>query len=87
MFTVRRALEWVFFLMVILSSLLMGYSQDNWQLAAARGLSLLELLSNQYGIDEARLSVESFGSQAPRDSNETAEGRAMNRRVEILILN
>ena len=64
-----------------------GRFRDNWQLAAARGLSLLELLSNQYGIDEARLSVESFGSQAPRDSNETAAGRAMNRRVEILILN
>jgi flagellar motor protein MotB len=64
-----------------------GRFRDNWQLAAARGLSLLELLSKEYGIDESRLSVESFGAQAPRDSNDTAEGRALNRRVEILILN
>ena len=41
MFTVRRALELVFFLMVILSSLLMGYSQDNWQLAAISAIGAL----------------------------------------------
>ena len=64
-----------------------GRFRDNWELAAARGLNLLDLLTNQFGIDESRLSVESFGSQAPRDSNSTAEGRASNRRVEILILN
>jgi flagellar motor protein MotB len=64
-----------------------GRFRDNWELAAARGLSLLDLLINQYGIDESRLSVESFGAQAPRDSNDTVEGRAMNRRVEILVLN
>ncbi len=64
-----------------------GRFRNNWELAAARGLSLLELLSKSYGLDEARLSVESFGSQAPRNSNESEQGRAQNRRVEILILN
>jgi chemotaxis protein MotB len=59
---------------------------NNWELAAARGLRLLELLSSRYGIAESRLSVESFGSYDPRSSNDTPDGRASNRRVEIVIL-
>ena len=58
---------------------------NNWELAAARGLRLLELLSRRYGIAESRLSVESFGSYDPRSSNDTPDGRASNRRVEIVI--
>lgn len=59
---------------------------NNWELAAARGLRLLELLSSRYGIEESRLSVASFGSYEPKSSNDTADGRASNRRVEIVIL-
>jgi chemotaxis protein MotB len=59
---------------------------NNWELAAARGLRLLELLSSRYGIEESRLSVERFGSYDPKSSNETPDGRASNRRVEIVIL-
>jgi len=59
---------------------------NNWELAAARGLRLLELLSSRYGVEESRLSVASFGAHDPRSSNDTADGRASNRRVEIVIL-
>jgi chemotaxis protein MotB len=59
---------------------------NNWELAAARGLRLLELLSTSYGIPESRLSVESHGSNDPKDTNDTPDGRASNRRVEIVIL-
>ena len=59
---------------------------NNWELAAARGLRLLELLSSRYGIAESRLSVESFGSYDPKGSNDTPDGRASNRRVEIVVL-
>ncbi len=59
---------------------------NNWELAAARGLRLLELLSSHYGIEESRLSVASFGSYDPKSSNDTPDGRASNRRVEIVIL-
>ncbi|HML16756.1 MAG TPA: OmpA family protein [Bryobacteraceae bacterium] len=59
--------------------------KNNWELSAARGLRLLELLTDRYGIEESRLSVSSDGSNHPRDSNETADGRASNRRVEIVI--
>jgi chemotaxis protein MotB len=60
--------------------------KNNWELSAARSLHLLALLASQYGIDESRLSIQSFGSYSPRDSNDTEDGRAENRRVEILIL-
>ncbi len=59
---------------------------NNWELAAARGLRLLELLSSRYGIEESRLSVASFGSYDPKSPNDTPDGRASNRRVEIVIL-
>jgi|SRR5581483_727931 len=58
---------------------------NNWELAAARGLRLCELFTREYGIDESRLSVSSEGANRPKDSNETSDGRASNRRVEIVI--
>jgi chemotaxis protein MotB len=58
--------------------------KNNWELAAARGLRLLELLAKD-GIPEARLSVSSYSSYDPRDTNSTEDGRASNRRVEIVI--
>ena len=61
--------------------------RSNWELSAARSLRLLELLTSRYGIPEGRLSVSSYGSYSPRSSNDTPEGRAENRRVEIVILN
>jgi flagellar motor protein MotB len=60
--------------------------RNNWELSAARGVSLLGLLSEKYGIDESRLSVSSEGANRPRESNDTPDGRASNRRVEIVIL-
>ena len=60
--------------------------KNNWELAAARGLRLLELLSTRYGIAESRLSVESLGSFDAKSTNDTPDGRASNRRVEIVIL-
>jgi chemotaxis protein MotB len=59
---------------------------NNWELSAARSLNLLALLTTEYGIPESRLSIQSYGSNRPLDSNETETGRAANRRVEILIL-
>jgi outer membrane protein OmpA-like peptidoglycan-associated protein len=59
---------------------------NNWELAAARGLRLLELFHSRYGIAETRFSVESYGSTDPKSTNDTPGGRASNRRVEIVIL-
>ena len=61
--------------------------KSNWELSAARSLNLLTLLATGYGIEESRLSIQSYGSYSPKSSNDTESGRAENRRVEILILN
>jgi chemotaxis protein MotB len=60
--------------------------KSNWELSAARSLNLLSLLARDYGVDESRLSIQSYGSYSPKTSNDTENGRAENRRVEILIL-
>jgi chemotaxis protein MotB len=60
--------------------------KNNWELAAARSLRLLEMLRRDGGIDESRLSVASYSSFDPKDTNATPDGRASNRRVEIVIL-
>jgi chemotaxis protein MotB len=59
---------------------------NNWELSAARGFQLLQVLTKEEGISESRLEVISFGSQDPRGSNATQDGRAENRRVEIVIV-
>jgi chemotaxis protein MotB len=60
--------------------------KNNWELASARSLKLLELLATRYGIEESRLSIASAGAFSPKAPNEEADGRAENRRVEIVIL-
>lgn len=60
--------------------------KNNWELSAARSLGLLNLLVTRYGIEERRISVSSYGPYNPKSSNDTAGGRAENRRVEILIV-
>lgn len=60
--------------------------RNNWELAAARSVSLLEVLTTRYGVPESRLSIASPGANSPKGSNETEDGRAENRRVEIIIL-
>jgi chemotaxis protein MotB len=60
--------------------------RNNWDLAAARSLRLMELLTSRYGVEPSRLSISSYGPSEPKSSNDTADGRASNRRVEILIL-
>jgi chemotaxis protein MotB len=56
----------------------------NWELAAARASSVVRLLTEE-GLDPTRLRVVSRGPFAPVASNQTAEGRAKNRRTEILL--
>jgi chemotaxis protein MotB len=60
--------------------------RDNWELSVARSLRLRELLCEEFGIAEERLSVASVGATDPADSEDTEEGRSNNRRVSILIV-
>jgi len=59
---------------------------SNWDLSMARSHSILELLSGRYGVPESRLSIASYGPYRPAAPNDTMDGRASNRRVEIVIL-
>jgi chemotaxis protein MotB len=59
---------------------------NNWELSMARSQKILELLSGRFGISESRLSVASYGPWRPAAPNDTLDGRASNRRVEIVIL-
>jgi chemotaxis protein MotB len=58
---------------------------SNWELSAARSISVLNYLSG-LGIDEKRFQVAGFADTMPVASDDTAEGRAYNRRVDIVIL-
>lgn len=64
-----------------------GRFRSNWELSAARGISILSLFSSRYGIPRERMSISGFAETAPIASNLTAEGRARNRRVDIVLLN
>jgi chemotaxis protein MotB len=59
----------------------------NWELSSARSIAILELLSNKWGVARNRLSIAGYADTAPIASNETEEGRARNRRADIVILN
>ena len=55
---------------------------SNWDLAAARATSVVRLLEDK-GVPKGRLVAVSLGENQPVASNDTAEGRAQNRRIEI----
>ena len=58
---------------------------SNWELSGARTFSVLHYLASN-GIAESRLQTRAFGSQRPVASNDTAQGRAKNRRIELVIV-
>ncbi|MFI5178821.1 MAG: flagellar motor protein MotB [Vicinamibacterales bacterium] len=60
---------------------------SNWELSTARATSVVEFLVEQGGIDPARLSAAGYAEFHPRGPNDGAEGRARNRRVDIIVLN
>jgi chemotaxis protein MotB len=62
-----------------------GRFESNWGLSASRALSVTHQLIDEGSLDEDRLMVSGFSDTRPFTANDTPEGRAMNRRVEILI--
>ncbi len=57
----------------------------NWELSAARAINVTRFLQEQ-GIDPDVLSAVAYGEFKPISDNETQEGRAMNRRIEIILI-
>jgi flagellar motor protein MotB len=62
-----------------------GGSPANRELSRLRAEAVADILIEEGGIEPDSMEIEAFGELDPRASNETAEGRAQNRRVEILI--
>ncbi|MBW7869084.1 MAG: OmpA family protein [Brumimicrobium sp.] len=57
---------------------------DNWDLSVARATSIVRLLQDN-GIEPVRMTASGKGEFAPRASNDSAEGKAKNRRTEIIL--
>lgn len=60
--------------------------KTNWRLSTERALSVLDYLQKEKGISPDRLSAIGYGEYHCVASNDTKEGRQLNRRVEIVIL-
>ncbi len=58
---------------------------DNWDLSALRATSVGRFIMNHSDIDRTKFSVAGRGEEIPIDTNETEEGRARNRRVDIRV--
>jgi chemotaxis protein MotB len=61
--------------------------RSNWELSATRSIAMLELLSSRFEIPREKLAVAGYADTIPVAGNDTEEGRARNRRVDIVILN
>jgi chemotaxis protein MotB len=60
---------------------------SNWELSCARAIALLEIMCEDFKLPRDRFSVVGRADTSPVDTNETAEGRARNRRVDVIIVN
>jgi chemotaxis protein MotB len=60
--------------------------RSNWELSTARSIAMLEILADRFQIERSRMAVAGYAENAPADTNETAEGRAHNRRVDVVLL-
>ena len=59
---------------------------DNWALSAGRAVSAVRYLTERAGVDPRRLSAVGSGEFRPIAPNDTAEGRARNRRIAIVVM-
>ena len=58
---------------------------SNWELSTARAVSVVKLFRDA-GISPANLSAGGYGEHQPRAANESEEGRALNRRIEVVMI-
>lgn len=59
--------------------------EDNWDLSTARATSIVRILTNVYGFDPNRITASGKGKFHPVKTNDTVEGRAANRRIEVIL--
>lgn len=62
-----------------------GEFASNWELSSARAINFMKILLENGDLDPQKFSATGYSEYQPIETNETAEGRAKNRRVEVLI--
>jgi chemotaxis protein MotB len=62
-----------------------GALQDNWDLSTKRATAIVHILEANKQISQERLTAAGRGEHFPIASNETAEGKAKNRRIEVIL--
>lgn len=62
-----------------------GKYQDNWDLSLARAASIVRILTIDYSVGPERVIASGHSQFEPVQSNSTAEGRALNRRTDIIL--
>ena len=60
--------------------------ESNWELSSMRAINVLNYLITECDIDPAKLSAAGYSQYKPLVSNDTKEGKARKRRVEIILL-
>ncbi|WP_117879446.1 OmpA/MotB family protein [Aureibaculum luteum] len=60
--------------------------EDNWDLSTKRATSIVRLMQTKFGVHPERMTAGGRSEYIPKASNDTPEGRAANRRTEIIIL-
>ena len=60
--------------------------KDNWDLSVLRATTVVRILQDDFGVSPARMTAGGRSQYVPKSANETAEGRAANRRTRIVIL-
>ncbi len=63
-----------------------GVIEDNWDLSVKRATSVVRILQDQYNIPPAKMTAAGRGEYVPVSSNDSADGKAANRRTRIVIL-
>lgn len=58
---------------------------SNWELSAARAIAVMDYLVSENIVEGKKVSIQAYGENKPHATNQTAQGRAKNRRVEIII--
>jgi len=59
--------------------------KDNWDLSTARAGSIVRILTQDYKVDPTRVIASGHSQYDPVQTNSTTEGRALNRRTEIIL--
>jgi chemotaxis protein MotB len=62
-----------------------GRYQDNWALSVARSTAIVRILTTDYQVDPVRVIASGHSSYDPVQPNSTADGRAQNRRTDIIL--